>query len=208
MIIFESINAEDLLADAVWWQIYEQSFPAHERETAAVIATSLESGVGVAMRVCVDDITCGLATLHLLREPAAVFLVYLAIAEQWRSRGIGGQLFAAAWEEGKARLCAEGREPIGMVWEVDPALGDGGRRSDFFRRQSGLVLKRSYWQPPVDGKQPVSMQLMFAPGVGDALPADFLTDSLVRAIYFEKYHAINHIDAVCLEELFTRGRDR
>ena len=208
MIFFESLTVAELLADSNWWRIYEESFPAHEREPAAVIATSLRQSVGVALRVRVDNVTGGLATLHLLREPAAVFLVYLAVAEQWRCREIGGQLFRAAWHEGKARLRATGRQPTGMVWEVDPKAGDGERRMAFFRRHGGAVLTRPYWQPPIDGKGPVPLQLMFKPAAGGAVPEVSLVEALVRAIYFEKYHAVNGIDAACLESLVTWGRDR
>jgi len=100
---FDSPGPEELSADLAWWRIYEDSFPPSEREPAGVILDSVRRGVGLAIRARFQDSTIGLATTHLLRQPPAVFLVYLAIDRAHRDRGLGGALLdhacraSAAW---------------------------------------------------------------------------------------------------------------
>ena len=65
-----------------------------------------------------------------------------------------------------------------------------------------------FWQlvqPPVDGHTLVPMRLMFRPALGQELPAGAATENLIRAIYFEKYHAINKIPSSTLERLARSG---
>jgi GNAT superfamily N-acetyltransferase len=207
----ECITAEELGVDDAWWRIYEGAFASNEREPRSVILDSVARGVGVALRVRRQETTFGLATIHLLRQPAAVFLVYLAVAPGERSRGIGGELLERAWESGAERLRAEGLEPLGLIWEVDPpetTAGDADarlRRVAFFERHGGQLLDPPYLQPPVDGISTVPMRLMFRPAAGGGTPSADVVNDLVRAIYFEKYGGANGIDRSLLEDLL-RGR--
>ncbi|HYW69771.1 MAG TPA: GNAT family N-acetyltransferase [Pyrinomonadaceae bacterium] len=209
MSVIESISAEELELDTAWWRIYEDAFPADEREPSEVILDSVRRGMGMAFRVRRDDTTFGLATTHLLHHPAAVFLVYLAVASDERSRGVGGQLLQVAWEMGAERLSAQSLQPLGLIWEVDPtgsAVPDAEvrqRRIAFFERQGGRVLIRPYLQPPVDGINAVPMSLMFRPADTETLSTES-EEALVKAIYFEKYGGVNKIDRSILERLLLR----
>jgi len=206
----ECMTAEELRVDETWWRIYEDSFPASEREPPEVILESVLRGVGMAFRARRQGVTSGLATTHLLKDPAAVFLVYLAVARGERNRGTGGELLQAAWESGAVRLRAHGLQPLGLVWEVDPpqpAAGDADARQGriaFFRGHGGQLLERSYLQPPVDRKAAVPMRLMFRSAEGQGTPTAETVEALVRAIYFDKYGAINEIDRSILEDLLSR----
>jgi len=206
----ESITTEQLTADEAWWQIYEDSFPAAEREKQEVIVRSIDRGVGMAFRRRRQGVTIGLATTHLLKDPAAVFLVYLAVDSNQRNQGTGGELLQGAWEAGAERLSQQGLEPVGLIWEVDrpePTAGDAGarlRRIAFFERHGGKLLDRPYMQPSLDGTTPVPMRLMLRPAGGNGIPERETIESLVRAMYFEKYGAINEIDGSTLEDLLTR----
>lgn len=208
----ECLDAESLRVDDSWWRIYQGAFPSHEREPPAVILDSVTRGVGMALRVRRQEATLGLATTHLLRQPAAVFLCYLAAAPGERSRGIGGDLLERAWESGADRLRAQGSQPLGLIWEIDPP--DSGavdvharlRRVAFFERHGGHILEAPYLQPPVDGIAPVPMRLMFRPAPGGGLPSPDEVKALMRAIYFEKYGATNGIDQSLLEGLFQHYR--
>jgi hypothetical protein len=206
----ECMSADELRVDETWWRIYGDSFPANEREPPEVILESVLRGVGMAFRTRREGVTVGLATIHLLKDPAAVFLVYLAVARGERNRGAGGELLQGAWESGAARLCAQGLQPLGLLWEVDPpqsAAGDSDvrrRRVAFFQRHGGQLLGRSYLQPPVDGIAAVPMTLMFRPAEGETTPTAETVDALVRALYFDKYGAINKIDRSVLEDLLSR----
>jgi GNAT superfamily N-acetyltransferase len=219
----ERLTVEQLRADQNWWRIYEDSFPASEREPREVILESVRRGVGMALRSLRDEaagdkrgaVTSGLATTHLLMDPPAVFLIYLAVDPGERSRGIGAGLLRYAWELGAAEIRGRGLNPLGLVWEIDPPQPDASdaaarlRRVAFFEKHGGRIVGRSYLQPPVDGVAPVPMSLMIRPAEGETLPAEAKVDALVRAIYFEKYGAINGIGRTVLEELLkttaTRG---
>jgi hypothetical protein len=78
------VGADELALDRQWWGIYQESFPENEREPAAVILESLRRRVGFAYRARLKSETIGIATTHLLMEPAAVFLVYLAAGQDRR----------------------------------------------------------------------------------------------------------------------------
>lgn len=185
----ECVSAEELEQDQAWWEIYGASFPSNEREPRDVILESLRRGVGLAFRARRDAATIGIATTHLLLNPAAVFLVYLAIASTHRGAGSGRELLEFAWSTSAARSREMNREPLGMVWEVDPIEG----RLAFFRRHGGVVLPRPYLQPPVNGVEPVPMQLMFRPSQNGAPPDTAVADALVKAMYLEKYGALNGV---------------
>jgi hypothetical protein len=206
----ECITAEELRVDKTWWEIYEDSFPTSEREPPEVILASVMSGAGMVFRARNGGMTSGLATTHLIANPAAVFLVYLAVVGTERNQGIGAELFRFAWESGATRLRAQRLEPHGMIWEVDPPQLDDGaagvrqRRINFFQRHGGRTLDRTYLQPPVDGIAAVPMRLMFRPAEGQGTPTPDTVEAFVRAIYFEKYGTINKIDRSILEDLLSR----
>jgi GNAT superfamily N-acetyltransferase len=210
-------SAAELAADAAWWGLYDSSFPPSEREPRSVVLRAVEMGVGVVMRGRVDGRTVALASVHLLRRPAAVFLVYLAVDPVARGAGMGRAMFEAAWREGARRLAALGETPGGMVWEVDlprrvrsvsddpdQFVDDAStddeacrRRSGCFERLGGRVLARDYRQPPVDGVAAVPMWLMWR-GAGEVD-----VRAIIRGIYFEKYGAVNGIGAEVLEGLMV-----
>jgi Acetyltransferase (GNAT) family len=205
----ECVSADDLAGDGDWWQIYDSSFPDDEREPRAVILGSLRAGTGLAVRTRQGDQVVGLATVHLLYQPAAVFLVYLAVAAEQRGRKIGGEVLEYAWEAGTRRLAEQGRTATGLVWEVDrPDLAPTSqdevireRRIAFFQRQGGTLLSRPYVQPALRAGRPVPMHLMVRPAPGNPVPGPETTEALVRAIYHEKYGRANGIPEALLAEL-------
>ncbi|MBI4641941.1 MAG: GNAT family N-acetyltransferase [Candidatus Tectomicrobia bacterium] len=212
-ILFECLIPEELANDRSWWEIYDEAFPPNEREPRQVILNSLQNGVGVAVRARHAGRTIGLATMHLLRNPAAVFLVYIALDRHLRGRGSGGLLLEHAWKVGASYLSKQGLIAIGLIWEVEiPALAATEeetlrreRRIAFFRRHGGDILPRPYFQPPVDGIAPVPMHLMYRPAEEGKWPDPEMTEVLVRAIYFEKYRAVNGIPLETLERLLKNS---
>jgi GNAT superfamily N-acetyltransferase len=202
-ITFISLSAEELLADEQWWAIYDEAFPANERESSDVILRSLREQVGMAFGVREGGKTIALATTHLLQNPAAVFLVYLATAKGLRGRGIGGQLLEFAWKESAARV-----NSTQLILEVDAQEIASGpekeireRRVGFFGRHGLKLMSYPYKQPPVDGIAPVVMSLMVRTAEGQSEPDPEMLASLVRAIYFEKYQAMNGIPSGILQTL-------
>jgi GNAT superfamily N-acetyltransferase len=200
-LVFTSLTASDLLSDRSWWEIYDDAFPANEREPPNVIVKSLEMGAGQAFAARVNDETIAIATTHLLKDPPAVFLIYLATMKGLRGRGCGGELLEYAWKTGRQTLFAQGLQATGFVAEVDaPNESDNiderrvrERRIAFFARHGAELSPRAYTQPAVDGTHTVPMRLVFRPAEEPDNPDSLFTDALVRAIYFEKYHAANGI---------------
>src|SRR5579859_879723 len=96
---FDCVDVMDLPSDSDWWRIYDESFPPNEREPRQVILDSLRKDVGMAFRTRLDGRTAGIATTHLLSDPPAVFLVYLAIDRTLRGRGVGGRLLEFSLEK-------------------------------------------------------------------------------------------------------------
>jgi hypothetical protein len=206
-VIFDAPDVAELERDAPFWALYEDAFPPNEREPRAVITGSVASGAGLAVRAR-DPGTIGLATLHLLRDPPAPFLVYLAVARERRGAGVGGPLLERALALGAERLGAAGLSPRGCVWEVeDPAATQDPaararrqKRIAWFERQGGRILPVRYRQPPVDGIAPVPMLLMERP------PGAFSDGRAVaRAITFEKYGGANGIARPTLERLLAEA---
>ena len=208
-IVIESADARALAGDDRFWQLYQDSFPANEREPREVILATVEREAGFVLRARAGTSTVGLAVAHLLRKPAAIFVVYLAVDPTWRSRHLGTAILNAVDGVGTERLASQGLEPIGMVWEIDDPGDDvpGAehairlRRRAFFERAGGRPLDVRYTQPPVDGRTPVRMQLMFRPRATAGLPDRTAATELIRAIYFEKYHTMNGIPAAVLTAL-------
>lgn len=211
-LVFDSPSAVALADDAALWQLYDSAFPSTEREPRSVILETSRRGNGVAVRARQRSSTIGLALAHMLRRPPALFVVYLAVAPELRSRHIGAALFEKLWEEGCRKYSEAGLKAEGMVWEVDvperaaseQGLQQGRRRIAFFERLGGRLLSQAYVQPPVDGINPVPMRLMFRPAPGRPLPEGAAHSALVRALYFEKYHGANGIPQPVLEDLLQK----
>lgn len=203
------VDAAELAGDRDWWRIYEDSFPTAEREPPEVVLRSLRASVGLAFRARQGGVTVGIATTHLLLQPPAVFLVYLAIDREQRQGGLGGTLLEYASEISARRLEQRNSTPLGLVWEVDdPAATVGAgevlqrkRRMGFFQRHGGVELDRAYLQPPVNGPETVPMRLMFRANGSASVRDAEIVEGLVRAIYFEKYAAINQVPVEILRAL-------
>jgi hypothetical protein len=208
-VTLELAGPVELRADSSFWRLYEASFGPAEREPQDVILRSLEVGAGLAVRARRFGHTMGLATAHVLDNLGVTFLVYLAVDSEWRSKGLGAALFDLVDATGVARLARQGSSPAGIVWELDdPNTGSDEVESEirrarmrFFEKLGGRLLDVPYVQPPVDGHTLVPMRLMFRPSTGEALPDHAASAALVRAMYFQKYQAINGIPTELLEGL-------
>jgi GNAT superfamily N-acetyltransferase len=216
-LVFDSPSSATLAADGALWELYDSAFPSTEREPRSVILETLRRGDGVVIRACQNTNSIGLAVAHMLRRPPVLFVVYLAVAPELRSRHIGAALFEKLWEEGRRRYSDERLKAEGMVWEVDiperatseQGLQQSRRRIAFFERAGGHLLPSAYFQPPVDGVTSVPMHLMFRPAPGRSLPDVAAHSAIVRALYFEKYHAANGIPEAVLQHLLNEieGQD-
>lgn len=207
---FHILDEPSLAGDAGWWELYEEAFAPEEREPRAVILKGVRSGAALAVAAEHDGRAAGLAVVHLLRDPAAVFLVYLAVVPALRGQGGGGELLHYAIRAGSAALGSE--HGSSWVCEVSSPGTDATKEQRahheqllrFYARHGGQVLARPYVQPPVDGRTIVPMTLVYGPAPGSSLPDERETEALVRAIYREKYGAVNGIPEAQLEECVRR----
>lgn len=201
----------ELAQDAEFWALYAQAFPLSEREPPEVILRSLHLGVGRVLAGREASGTQALAVLHLLQDPDVVFLVYLALASERRGQGEGRAVLEAAWSAGARALAQQGREARGLLWEVDPpetapdaaerALRE--RRLRFFERAGGVQLPRPYLQPPVGtDPAPLPMRLMYRAAPGQPATPD--AEALVRAMYAQKYGAVNGLPEAQLQTLWAQ----
>jgi len=203
----EQLDERALSRDVRFWEIYERSFSASEKEPREVIEKSVRLNAGMAFRTVLDGNTVAMATTHILPKIPAVFLVYLAVDPELRGRGAGGKLLEFAHEKGAT--LAPGS--LGMVWEAerteDAASGPDRilreKRLAFFRRHGGCVVSGDYRQPALDGIAPVPMNLLFRPCEPGQDAGPDLVQALVRAIYDEKYHKLNGITPHHLEDLLA-----
>ena len=209
-VVFDSPERAELERDDSFATLYAASFPPEEQEPLDVISGSLASGVGVVLRARLRNRTIGLATAHLVRQPAIAFMVYLAVSPEMRRHGIGTQLFEALWQTCAARGARDGVAPRAFVWEIDaPHLAPNEaertrrlRRRQFFSHRGGDVWLETYWQPPVRDTTPVPMVLMGRVAAGAARP---LNTEVVHGIYREKYQRMNGLDSALLDELAARS---
>jgi GNAT superfamily N-acetyltransferase len=205
MIELECVSSADLARDQCWWSIYSKSFPAQEREPAEVIIRGIDLRLALAARVRRDGRTVGIASAHFLTQPEVLFLVYLAIDPDERGRGLGAKLFEYAWNSAEEHRRQRGGRLRGIVWEVDPPGAEAAgsdRRIHFFQRMGAALLPRRYVQPPVNGVI-VPMLLMFRPAANAPMPDDSGIGTIIKAMYSEKYGALNGIPRGILRRLLS-----
>jgi hypothetical protein len=210
-ISIDETDGPALRSDAALWRLYDSSFPSSEREPADVIRRTVEKDAGFVLRARTAEETIGMAFAHLMRDPAATFLVYLAIDARWQSRHIGAALFERTASVGARCLRDRQLSATGIVFEIDDAAQAVSpeerahrlRRRAFFERAGARPLAGRYVQPAVDGRAPVPMQLMFRPEPGVAWPDAPQIARLVRAMYFEKYQQMNGIPHEALQRLLV-----
>ena len=187
-VCFECLDDAHILRDdTAWWTLYHDTFTSEEREPPHVILNSLEQGVGLAFRVYTAEKTIGLATVHLLKNPSAVFLVYLAIAPESRNKQIGSGFFDFIYQTGANRLREEGYRSVGFVWEVKTQQSQDTeavqRKINFFEQNGGVVLPYKYSQPPVSNTV-VPILIIFRPGYEVVTLEASIRAAIFRAIYF------------------------
>jgi GNAT superfamily N-acetyltransferase len=203
----ELLLPADLEADPAFWDLYTTAFPPSETEPRAVVLATARPGTGWVARTRSGGRTVAMAALQFLEAEPVGFLVYLAVAPDLKGQGLGGELFEGL----RAKAEREHPDLLGLVWEVDrleDAAGEEGRRTRarrlrFFEAHGGRIAPGSYLQPAVDGTRVVPMHLFHRPfrePVPD--PATFPL-RLARAIYREKYGALNGISPLHLEDLLA-----
>ena len=192
--------------------LYEQTFPPEVREPAAVFVRSMRDVAGFHFLVGVDEQgqLAAMATAHDLADVNVGFVVYLVVAPQGRSRGLGAELLAqveAALRE-DARV-TRGAELRGVVLEsereelvhTEEERLDCQRRERFFARQGYERLDGvDYVQPPLTPESELMVPLHLWAKRFPNQPewtAEEIRD-VVRSMYRNKYGRANGTSDVVL----------
>jgi len=204
-------SADALARDSSFWELYGSSFEAGAREPAAAVIAAVRAGVAVALAAEDDDgRAVGLAIAHLLRAPPIVLVLYLAVAPELRGQRIGGTLLDQLRVVAADRQRRLGRTPRGWAAQIDlpelaPTKAEHERRRRvqlFLRARGARPLPVAYARPPLRGGTASAARLLHAPEGGLPLRREEAA-ALVRAIYFEKYAAVNAVDRRLLASLLT-----
>jgi hypothetical protein len=176
-------------------EIYETSFPPSERDETADLVASIQAGERLCFLARRDGVVVGLAVVFRLNEPSVAFLEYMAVAASERNAGIGGSIFTQLQTD----LRADGEDPVGILFEVDPPEeADGAervlreRRVDFYLRHGASVVECAprFRAPNLSREdETVNLTLMWLPLAGGApteLAGSFLR-RCVEAVLTESY---------------------
>jgi ribosomal protein S18 acetylase RimI-like enzyme len=178
LVVRELGSPDDPLV-ASWLELYRQAFPPQERvpesdhlDLLQARAEGREPGAHL-IAVCRRGEAKSLAMARYSYDGDTAFgyLMYLGVAPEVRSRGIGGALYGEILRRLQAHAKAAGRVLRGMVIEVeDPqASADAGaqrdavRRLSFYRRLGIRRLAGIHYTQRVPGQPPVTMLVLVDP---------------------------------------------
>jgi GNAT superfamily N-acetyltransferase len=173
------------------YEIYAASIPARERKPEARICAMVGAP---AYTVWVMKGAGRVKGFSILFSPPAerfALLEYMAVAPEWRNRGVGSQLFKQTME----RAVTPKDRSLPIVLELDSdreASGDQRirtRRQQFYRRLGCVRIADLHYILPLPGQGPVpEMDLMvYAAEPLRQLPKTEL-ERWLRTIYRDVYH--------------------
>lgn len=183
--------------------IYEEAFPAWEREPFDDLIKSAMHRSRVQLAMLDGSDVVGLATASRLRSVPWSFLEYFAITRNRRSQGLGGHL----WDAVVAEL---GADAFPMVLEVErPEDEPNGsaehrireRRIEFYGRRGARRLNvPAYRVPYLTGEGIGQFALLAVPPVGELSPSGESLRELLIALYVDGY-GLAYDDALLAESL-------
>lgn len=205
-------DPNDFAKDEAWWTIYQHAFPVPELEPKEVLLKGLERGVTLSLRVrdVVTQKTIGIAHGQFLQSFRVFMLIYIAIAKDYRGRGVGRYFFKDIERKidvitqrsvGYPSQSSSTGSHHGLVFEVDRPDGVllasevmlAQQRIKFYQSLGYFLQDIDYFQPAlIPGQDPVPMHLMMRHAVLNPRQQA----SLVQSIYFEKYSADGGVSRV------------
>jgi GNAT superfamily N-acetyltransferase len=204
-------DLNDFANDEAWWAIYRQAFPANELEPKEVLLKGLKTGATLSLRVrdAITRTTIGIAHGQFLHGFKAFMLIYIAIAKDYRGRGIGRYFFKDIEHKIDSAPQALHR---GLVFEVDSpdhSISEtetilAWQRIRFYQTLGYHLQNIHYYQPALSpNQQSVPMYLMGPqPSLSKAQQ-----QALVKSIYFEKYSTeggVSQVDSEYIASLWLK----
>jgi len=149
-----------------FYQIYASSIAAREQKSKAWICEMVSNPNNKVLVMKRDGQVKGFSILFLPRSQSFGLLEYMAVAQEERNRGMGGELFRRSMERART---PEG-EAVPTLLEVDsdreesPDQSLRRRRQQFYRRLGCLRLAGLRYILPLPGEgPPPEMDLMIYP---------------------------------------------
>jgi GNAT superfamily N-acetyltransferase len=166
---FERLRSRSDPAFEEFYGIYVQSIAARERKSKTWIGEMVASLDYRTVLLKKDGRVTGFSILCLPRSEAFALLEYMAVADGWRSRGLGAALFRHSLQ---TTLEERGR-PLPVLLEVDSDREESAdralrsRRQQFYRRLGCFRIAGLAYILPLPGETPPpEMDLLIYP-IGD-----------------------------------------
>jgi len=178
-------------AAAAFAAIYEQSFPASERDDTEDLLARIEAGQRQGYVASEDGETVGIAVVLPLAGPPVAFLEYIAVDPRRRSRGIGTEMLA--------QLRRELADLDGILLELEPPESASGeervtreRRLDFYLRNDAAIVEcaPNFRAPNLENpEERVRFTLVWLPLAreGEPPPSGSFLQECVAAVLTQSY---------------------
>lgn len=206
---FHWLSQQELQSDISWWRIYENSFPPSEREPQELLYYGLDKNIIKIGCYAENKETIGICVIQPMHSLPFALLNYFAVSNTHRNRSLGSDLFLHLTIASESFVKEYSQRYLGLVWEVENPDAESNqtekilkqRRMQFYKRKGASVFKKIFFQPPIAGHSALPMRLMYYAST----PIDpDLETAITKAVYFEKYHAVNQIKKEILSELLTQ----
>ncbi|HIK29071.1 MAG: GNAT family N-acetyltransferase [Oscillatoriaceae bacterium SKW80] len=168
-------------------KIYIDSFPANERQAPSVIEKRVADKVSrLLVGKWEDKVNC-MALLYELKNEEFILLEYLGTDANYRSKGLGSKMM------GYISKVVEKLQKTLIIEVENPNFGknreEKERRIRFYKRVGAKLLKGvRYVVPPLDGSEPIEMNLMFLPNYGNGKIPGAMLQEVIAQIYEEIYN--------------------
>ncbi len=169
-------------------EIYLQSFPANERQSAETIKGRLDKGLYILYAACERDEVLAMLLLYPLEGAAFMVIDYLAVNDQHRKKGVGGWLMREVMATAKLEYDSK----YLVLESEDPAYGGNKiervARVNFYKKLGARIMEGVYYiLPAMAGEMPTEMVLMLLPGYeGDSLPGA-MVKNMIEQMYLQLY---------------------
>jgi len=166
-------------------KIYEDSFPANERQPVDIIKKRIKKNLYQMFIGCLDGEVVFMALLYELKNTDFVLLDYMATKENFRGKGIGQKFVENMKKELKLAH---------LILEIEnPKYGNNReqrqKRVKFYRQLGAKELKDiNYILPPLSGDIPTEMILMILLDSDEGKMEGNLVKKLITQIYKELYN--------------------
>lgn len=169
-------------------KIYIDSFPANERQAPSVIEKRVADKVSrLLVGKWKDKVTCMALLYEFKNNKDFILLEYLGTDANYRSNGFGSKMM-----EYISKIVEKLQKTL-IIEVENPNFGEKReekeRRIRFYKKVGAKLLKGArYVVPPLDGSEPIEMNLMILPSYGNGKIPGALVQEVITQMYEEVYN--------------------